>query len=72
MKLQKNITIKELLHLCEHHGYDNTLIALKEMHFKEKHPIIKAVLSEKLAWLQGYISAASDDGTESNWNDLPF
>jgi hypothetical protein len=72
MKMQKNISIKELLHLCEHHGYDNTLIALKEMQFKEKHPIIKAVLSEKLAWLQGYISAASDNGIVSNWNNLPF
>lgn len=72
MNLQKNIAIPELLNLCENHGYDNTLLALKEMHFKENHPIIKAVLSEKLAWLEGYISTASGDGSENTWNDLPF
>jgi len=72
MKLQKSISIPELISLCEHHGYENTLLALKEMHFKEKHLVIKAALSEKIAWLEGYISAGSFDFSEMNFNDLPF
>lgn len=72
MKLQKSISIPELINLCENHGYGNTLSALKEMHSKEKHKATKAVLSEKVAWLEGYINAGSLNGTEMNFNDLPF
>ena len=72
MKLQKNISIPELINLCENHGYDNTLSALKEMHSNEKHKATKAVLSEKVAWLEWYISAGSFDVSEMNFNDLPF
>ena len=71
MNLQKNITIPELLHLCETYGYSETLTALKTMHDKEKNVALKAVQSEKVAWLEGYISASSFDGTEVD-NSLPF
>jgi len=71
MNLQKNITIPELLHLCETYGYSETLTALKAMHDKEKNVALKAVQSEKVAWLEGYISASSFDGTEID-NSLPF
>jgi len=71
MNLQKTITIPELLHLCQTYGYSETLIALKAMHDKEKNVALKAVQSEKVAWVEGYISAASFDGTEVD-NSLPF
>ena len=71
MNLQKNITIPELLHLCETYGYSETLISLKAMHGKEKNASLKAVQAEKVAWLEGYISAGSFDGTEID-NSLPF
>jgi len=41
------------------------------MHDKEKNVALKAVQSEKVAWVEGYISAASFDGTEVD-NSLPF
>jgi hypothetical protein len=71
MNLQKNITIPELLHLCETYGYSETLTALKAMHDKEKNVALKAVQSEKVAWLEGYISAGGFDGLEVD-NSLPF
>jgi len=71
MNLQKNITIPELLHLCKTYGYSETLTALKAMHDKEKNASLKAVQSEKVAWLEGYISAGGFDCLEVD-NSLPF
>jgi len=71
MNLKKNITIPELLHLCQTYGYSEILTALKAMHDKEKNSSLKAVQAEKVAWLEGYISTASFDGLEID-NSLPF
>ena len=55
MKFQKDITVPELINLCEKEGYNKVLNALKEIHQAEKDLERHQNQAETIEWLEDVI-----------------